>query len=375
MKSLRHFALALLLMAPAAWAAGGQFFVYIGSYTNGGKSKGIQLFKFDSGTGQLTPAGLAAEAVNPSYVNFHPNGKYLYAVSEAGRAGAVSAFSIDRATGKLTLLNTQPSKGNGPCFVRVDATGKTLLVANYGSGSVAALPIKDDGSLGEAVGFDQHVGKGANPKRQEGPHAHSANFSPDNRFAIVADLGLDKLFVYKLDPAKAMITPNDPPAFNTPPGSGPRHFAFHPNGKYAYVINEIASTVTAMSYDKAKGTFQELATVTTLPADFKGATTTAEVVVHPSGKFLYGSNRGHDSIAEFAIGKDGRLKLVGHTSTQGKVPRNFNIDPTGKWLIAANQNTDNLVVFRIDGKTGKLTPTGQNVPSGAPVCVKFLAAP
>jgi len=386
MRSVVHLLLTTVLFtAVCAWAAPktakGKYFVYIGSYTNGGKSRGIQLFRFDAATGKLEAAGLAAETPNPSFVNFHPNGNFLYAVSEmpargGGKGGAVSAFSIDHATGKLTLLNTESSNGAGPCFVRADATGKVVLVANYGSGSVAALPIKPDGSLGAPAGFDQHSGSSVNKGRQEGPHAHSANFSPDNRFAIVADLGLDKLFVYRLDPEKAGITLNDPPFFSTAPGAGPRHFAFHPNGKFGYVINEMGQTVTAMSWDAQRGAFTELQTVSTVPADYKQpGNTCAEVVVHPSGKFLYGSNRGHDSIAVFTIDKSGRLTLKGNTPTQGKVPRNFALDPSGRWMIVANQNTDNLVVFAVDQKTGGLTPTGQNLPAGAPVCVRFLPAP
>lgn len=354
-----------------------EYWVYIGCYTNTKKSTGIQLFRFDAQSGKLTPAGIAGEVVNPSFVDLHPSGKYLYSVSEIStmdgqRTGAVTAFSVDGKNGKLTPLNRMPSRGAGPCFVRVDQTGKMVMVANYGSGSAASLPIKTDGSLGEAASFHQFTGSGPNKKRQEAPHAHSATFSPDNRFGIVADLGTDRLMVFRVDPAKATLTPNDPPSFSTPPGSGPRHFAFHPKGKYAYAINEMASTVTAMTYDKTRGTFHEIETVSTLPPDFKGDTTTAEIKIHPSGKFLYGSNRGHDSISVFTIAGNGKLKLIDHTSTQGRVPRNFSLDPAGKWLIAANQSTDNLVVFRVDGKSGKLSPTGQNLPAGAPVCVKFL---
>lgn len=365
--------LALAARKPAAK----EYWVYIGCYTNSNKSTGIQLFRFDARSGKLSAAGVAGEVANPSFVDFHPSGAYLYSVSEISnmngqKTGGVSAFSIDRKTGKLTLINGAPSRGAGPCFVRVDHTGRMAMVANYGSGSTASLPIKADGSLGESASFHQFTGSGPNPRRQREPHAHSATFSPDNRFGVVADLGTDRLMVFRVDPAKATMTPNTPPSFSTPPGSGPRHMAFHPNGKYAYVINELASTVTAMSYDKEKGAFTGIETVTTLPADFKGETTTAEVKIHPNGKFLYGSNRGHDSISLFSIAADGKLKLLGHTSTEGKVPRNFSLDPSGKWLIAANQNTDNLVVFSVDAKTGKLTPTGQNLPAGAPVCVKFL---
>jgi 6-phosphogluconolactonase len=372
---------ALLLFLAAVSSAATDYIVYIGTYTNSntGKSEGIYAYRFDAGSGKLTEIGLAGKATNPSFVAIHPNHKYLYAVSEvSGRgnqpSGAVTAFSIDPKTLKLTPLNQVPSKGSGPCYVAIDKTGKCALVANYNSGSVALLPVKADGSLGEATAFDQREGKGADSRRQSGPHAHSIFASPDNRFALSADLGLDRVFVYKLDPAGGKLTPNDPPYGNIKPGGGPRHFDFHPSGKFVYVIQEMGSAITAFNYDKARGAMSEIQTVSTLPADFKGDNTCADIHVHKSGKFVYGSNRGHDSIAVFAVapGK-GTLKLVENTSTQGKVPRNFGIDPTGKFLIAANQSTNNLVVFRIDQKTGKLTPTGQSVEVGSPVCVRFMA--
>ena len=363
----------LLLVALVAPLAAADYFVYVGTYTRG-TSKGIYVYRLDSASGKLTPLGLAAETVNPSFLAIHPGGKFLYAVSEAGGAGMVNAFAIDAKTGMLKFLNKAASKGSGPCHATVDKTGRCLLVANYGSWSVAALEIKADGTLAESASFVQHTGSSVDPKRQQGPHAHSVNVSRDNRFAVVADLGLDKLLVYKLDAARAAITPNQPPFAQVKPGSGPRHFAFHPNGKLAFVINEMASTVTAFRYDAAEGAFKEVDTAGTLPAGFSGTNSTAEVQVHPGGKFLYGSNRGHDSIAVFAIDAGaGKLKLVQHESTQGKVPRNFGIDPAGSWLIAANQSSDSIVVFRIDKKTGRLTPSGQKLDVGAPVCVKFLA--
>jgi 6-phosphogluconolactonase len=256
----------------------------------------------------------------------------------------------------------------------VDKTGRAVIVANYGSGSAAVLPLEADGRVKPASSFVQHSGSSLNPKRQSGPHAHSVNLSADNRFAIVADLGLDQVLVYKFDAANGAIEPNQPPFFAVAPGSGPRHFAFHPNGRYGYVINELASTVTAMSWDAARGVFRELGTVSTLPKGFTGGSTTAEVQVHPSGRFLYGSNRGHNSIAAFAIGPKGTLKPAGHTPSGGEIPRNFGIDPTGQFLIAANQKTDSVVLFRIDQKTGALTPTGARFELGAPVCVRFLPA-
>ncbi|MBM3888899.1 MAG: lactonase family protein [Verrucomicrobia bacterium] len=362
--------------------ASDSYIVYLGTYTRSGASKGIYTCRLDADTGKLSAPELAAETTNPSFLAIHPNRRFLYAVGETGtfagkQTGMVSAFAIDRATGKLTLLNKQSTGGPGPCHVTVDHTGKCVLVANYGGGSCASLPIKDDGSLGEAGSVIQHEGSSVNPKRQTGPHAHSINVSPDNRFAFVADLGLDKMMVYKLDPAKATLTPNDPAFAAVPPGSGPRHFAFHPSGKFAYVINEMLCTVTAFSYDAARGALRAIETVSTLPKgeSVQPGYSTAEVQAHRSGKFLYGSNRGHDTIAVFTVDpRSGKLKLIQNEPTQGKIPRNFGIDPTGKWLLAAHQNSDNVVAFSIDPKTGKLKPTGQSIPVAASVCVKFMKA-
>jgi 6-phosphogluconolactonase len=358
----------------------GDQLVYIGTYT-GEKSKGIYAFRFDSGSGALTPLGLAGEVTNPSFLAIHPTRRFVYSVSEVEnfdgkKVGAVSGFTIDRATGKLTLLNTVESKGAGPCHVSVDKTGKNVLVANYGGGSVAVLPVDTStGRLKEASSFMQHSGQVADMKRQGGPRGHSINLSPDNRFAIAADLGLDQLIVYKFDAAQGKLTPNDPPFIKLAPRSGPRHFAFHPNGKYGYAINEITCTMSALSWDKKTGVFKELQTITTLPADVPvtAKLSTAEVQVHPSGEFVYGSNRGHDSIAVFSVDpRKGTLTAVEHTPTQGNIPRNFGIDQTGKFLIAANQRSNNLVVFKIDQGTGKLTPTGQTAEVGTPVCVRFM---
>ncbi len=363
--------LALPLFASSAGAT--EFFVYFGTYTEG-LSKGIYVSRLDTATGKLTEPNLAAETANPSFVALHPNRKFLYAVSEGGgpKAGAVSAFAIDPKTGRLAFLNKVSSKGGGPCHLNVDKTGKNVVVVNYGTGSTAVLPIEPDGKLREASSFIQHKGSSADKSRQEGPHAHSVNFSADNRFAVVADLGLDQVLVYKFDAAKGTIAPNDPPFATVAPTSGPRHFAFHPHGKFAYVINEMKSTVTAFSWDASHGVLKEIQTIGTLPAGFTGENDTAEVQVHPNGKFLYGSNRGHNSIAVFSIDpKKGTLTPVEHVSTQGKIPRNFGIDPTGSFLLAANQDTNNVVVFRIDAKTGRLTPTGQVLQVGKPVCVKF----
>jgi 6-phosphogluconolactonase len=354
--------------------------VYVGTYTTGGStSKGIYQLELDLSSGALTSPKLAGEAVNPSFLAVHPSRRFLYAVGEVSdfqgqKSGAVSAFAVDPASGTLSLLNQQPARGQGPCFVTVDRTGKNALVANYGSGSVACLPIGGDGRLGPASSFIQHEGSGAVPGRQAGPHGHSINLDAANRFAIAADLGLDKLLVYKFDAAQGTLTPNDPPFAKVAPGAGPRHFAFHPDGRHAYVINEITLTVTAFDYDPDRGTLSEIQTISTLPEGVKDKNlSTAEVQVHPSGRFLYGSNRGHHSIAIFAIDPaTGRLRAVGHQSTQGRTPRNFGIDPTGTFLIAANQDSGTLVVFKIDPQTGALAPTGHTAEVPKPVCVKFV---
>jgi 6-phosphogluconolactonase len=354
-----------------------KLWVYVGTYTGIG-SKGIYRFDLDLATGKLTSRGLAVAAAQPSFLAIHPNHRFLYAVGEVADfggkdTGAISAFSIAAKTGKLTLLNQQPSGGAGPCHLVVDKEGKHVLAANYNGGSVCVLPIRDDGSLGKATAFKQHKGSSVDKDRQKGPHAHSINLDAANRFAFVADLGLDKVLIYRYDARKGTLTENDPPSVALPGRSGPRHFAFHPDGKNAYVINEMKSTVTALDYDARHGILKPVQTVSTLPRGFKGNTSTAEVQVHPSGKFLYGSNRGHNSIAIFAIdAKTGKLSFIAHQADQIKTPRNFGIDPTGTFLVVANQDSASLVVFRIDPKTGKLTPTGTKVKVPKPVCVKMM---
>lgn len=350
--------------------AKGGWFAYIGTYTRQ-KSKGIYVYRFDPKTGKLTGGTLAAETSNPSFLAVHPSQKYLYAANENG-TGMVSAFAIDPASGQLKLLNSVSSKGSGPCHVSVDKTGKWVFAANYNNGSAAAFPVKEDGSLGEAAWTVQDSGSSADRQRQSGPHAHSANLSPDNKFMLLADLGLDEVLVFKLDAAKGTVTPNDPPFAKLAPGSGPRHLAFSTNGKYVYVISEMAATVTAFRWDAAHGKLAEFQTISTLPADYTGTKSTAEIAAHPNGKFLYGSNRVHNSIALFNIdAATGKLAMVDVFPSQGKTPRNFAIDPTGAFLFAAHQDTDNIVAFRIDAKTGRLTPTGDVLDVGAPVCVVF----
>jgi 6-phosphogluconolactonase len=376
------FALALAVspLAPAVAPNGGgkidQYWVFVGTYTGPkpgekGQSAGIYRYRFDAKTGKLSDGAVAAQTRDPSFLAIHPTKRWLYAAGEG--PNELTAYSLDTKTGQLTFLNSQKSGGGAPCHVTVDGEGKCLLAANYGGGSICCLPIQPDGSLGAATTFIQHKGKGPNKARQEGPHAHSINVDAANRFAFVADLGLDKVLIYRLDPAKGILTPSDPPAVELAPGAGPRHFAFHPSGKFAYVINELESSVTAMSYDAAKGTLKVLQTISTLPGPHKG-NSTAEVVVHPSGKFLYGSNRGHNSIAVFAIDeKTGELKATGHQSQGIKTPRNFAIDPTGAFAIVASQDGDNLLVFSVDAKTGALTPTDMRVEVKRPVCVRFVA--
>lgn len=378
----------LLLVAGAAPAGHTKYLVYVGTYTQDeGKatpSKGIYVLSYEVGSAQdaaprVTPLGLAAETTNPSWVALSPNGRFLYAVNEVGdykgpNSGGLSAFSIDRATGKLTFLNEVSTRGADPCYVTVDRTGKFVLVANYTGGSVIVFRVDKDGKLGEASDFLQHQGHGTDPKRQEGPHAHSIDLSPDNRLAYVDDLGLNELQVNKFDATKGGLTMNIPPV-DLNPGAGPRHFALHPNGKFAYVVSEMSGTVTVFSNDARTGTLHSLQTISTLPKDYSGAIEDAEIKVHPSGKFLYASNRGDaSSIAVFAIDPTkGTLTTVEITPTQGKTPRSFEIDPTGTFLLAANQKSDNIVIFRIDQETGKLTPAGKVLDVGAPVCVKFLA--
>ena len=360
--------------APAA-AAGGTMNVYVGTYTGGASaSKGIYRLRLDLTTGALTEAGPPTESASPSFLALHPSGRYLYAVNESGGPakdeGGVSAFAVDAKTGALTPLNQQSSRGGGPCHLSLDARGRFVLVANYGGGSVAVLPVEGDGRLSPATTFVQHVGHGADPGRQKGPHAHWVDLDRANRFALVADLGLDEVLVYRFEPAKGNLTPNQPPFVRVAPGAGPRHVAFSPDGRHAYVINEMQSTVTALSYDPQAGALAELQTLSTVPAGFTGSTDTAEIAFRPDGKFLYGSNRGHDSIAIFAVDSaTGKLTAAGHQSTRGKKPRSFAIDPTGTYLLAANQDSDSIAVFRIDAASGALTPVGAPFSVPRPVCV------
>lgn len=369
--------LALLAPALAREPAPSKITAYFGTYTAAKGSKGIYMAAFDPATGQLGEPRLAAEVVNPSFLAIHPTGKYLYAVGEITdfdkktRSGAINAFAI-QSDGTLKFLNAESSGGGGPCHVIVDKAGKFVLAANYGGGSACVLPIEADGKVGKMVGFAQHKGSSVNKSRQEAPHAHSINLDAANNYAFVADLGLDKVLIYKFDRETGKITPNDPPAGELKPGAGPRHFTFHPSGKFAYANNELDSSVTLFDYDAATGKLTPQQTLSTLPEPTKG-NSTAEIVAHPNGKFLYVSNRGHNSIAQFLVDPTtGKLTANGHQGKGINIPRNFALDPTGKWCLVCNQEGNSVIVFKVNLETGKLEPTESKIEVPRPVCVRFL---
>ena len=343
--------------------------LYIGTYTST-TSEGIYIYKMDQITGALKRAG-SVRSENPSFLTIDPAKRFLYAVNETP-TGAVTAFRIDAATRQLTLLNQQPSEGADPCHLSMDRRGKNLLLANYTSGTVSVLPVQRDGSLGAAIDVEQHEGSGPR-EQQKGPHAHCIKLDRANRFALAADLGSDKVMIYRFDPQHSKLMPAPQPSATLHRGAGPRHLTFHPNGKFVYVINELDSSLTTFKYDSVKGTLTAFESVSTLPRDFVGTSYCADIHVSKSGRFLYGSNRGHNSIVVFAIDpRTARLILVEHVSTEGNWPRNFAIDPTGRFLLVANQRTDNVVVFRIDAQTGRLTQAGQIEQIPVPVCLQFL---
>lgn len=361
--------------------------VLVGTYTNKTQSKGIYAFSYDAETGKLTPKGIATETPDPSFVVIHPNGKYAYAANETGKQSTVSAFALDAQSGKLTLLNQLPALGEDPCYLSFDRTGKFLFVANYTSGTITVFPILPDGKLGEHTAALQNKGAlGPNKERQEGPHAHWIEVSAHNRYVYVADLGLDRVLICKFDAAKGTLTAEDGPsakdtaadaakgdAFTAAlsPGTGPRHVAFSHDGNFMYVLGEMKSTVTVFANDQRE-TYRVIQTVSALPQGYSGRNDAAEIAMHPSGKWLYASNRGNDSIAVFAVepGK-GTLRLITNVPTGGKEPRHFAIDPAGKYLLAENQNSDTIVTFRIDPASGNLTPTGDVAQVPSPVCLAF----
>ena len=355
--------------------------VYIGTYTTKTKSEGIYIYKLNLSSGELLPYKNAVATVDPSYLAIEKHGRFLYVVNETenyegAKSGAVSAYAIDKKTGELTFLNAQTSLGGAPCYVSVSDNGKFVLVANYSGGNAAIFPVESDGRLGTAVDLKQHFGMSVNKTRQESAHAHSITLDRKNNFAVVCDLGIDKVMIYAFDDKTGKLQINSAQNFfQTKPGAGPRHFAFHPNHKTAFVINELDSTFTSLVYDDKKGTLVEIQTVTTLPEDYKriAANTCADLHLSPDGKFLYGSNRGHNSIVSYKIDEEkGMLEYIEHISTQGKTPRNFAIDPTGNFLLAANQNSGSIVVFRIDKKSGKLSDTGFKAFVPSPVCLKLI---
>lgn len=349
---------------------------YVGTYTSG-KSEGIYFYSLNLASGELTHISTTKNVKDPSYLAIAPNRRRLYAVNEVEdfghqKSGALSAFDIDQRTGSLRLLNQQPSLGGAPCYVTVDRTGRFVLVANYSGGNVAVRPIRRDGSLGEATDVKQDEGSSVNVDRQQGPHAHCIVLDPTNRFAYTCDLGTDKIMSFRFDRQRGKLIPNKKPWVAVKPGAGPRHLTFHPNGKYAYLINEMHLTVSAFAFDRIRGNLMEVQTLPTLPREPTAADSGADIHVSPDGRFLYCSNRGHDSIAAFKVDlRSGKLTFVAHESTGGKTPRNFAIDPTGAFLLAANQNSDNIVSFRLDPKTGRLSATGHVAEVPSPVCLKF----
>ncbi|HWN08648.1 MAG TPA: lactonase family protein [Pyrinomonadaceae bacterium] len=353
-----------------------ELLVYVGTYTSG-RSEGIYLYRLNPSSGELKHVATTKDVKDPSYLTLAPNRRYLYAVNEleefAGKkSGALSAFAVNQRTGELRLLNQQPSLGGAPCYVVVDRTGRFVLVANYSGGNVAVLPVRRDGSLGEPIDVQQNEGSSINTERQQGPHAHCIELDPTNRFAYVCDLGADKIMIFRFDRRQGKLTAGKTPWVPAKPGAGPRHLTFHPSGKYAYVLNELNATVTAFAHDRVHGNLSEVQTVPTLPREPTAADTGADIHVSPDGRFLYCSNRGHDSIAGFMINpRNGKLDFIAHEPTGGKTPRNFVIDPTGAFLLVANQRSDNIVTFRRDRKTGRLTPAGHVAEAPSPVCLKF----
>lgn len=368
-----------LMSGNSAAHDGHSYWAYVGTYTRGPSSEGIYVFSFDSKSGAVGEVALAAESDNPSFLAVHPDGQHLYAANEVGdfggeSSGAITSYRITQDTGRLEAINQQSSRGAAPCHLVVDPAGRNVLVANYTGGSVAAFPVQHHGGLDPASSFHQHSGSSVNPRRQTAPHAHSINLDPAGKFAFAADLGLDKILIYRLDVSSGTLEPHEPASVSVDPGAGPRHFAFHPSGKFAYVINELSRTVTAFRHDQ-QGKLESIQTISTVPEGIsRDGFSTAEVRVHPSGKFLYGSNRGHNSIVIYQIDpQQGTLTLVGNESTRGETPRNFAIDPSGEFLFAENQKSGDIVQFKVDTETGKLTPTGRVLKVPSPVCIRFVS--
>jgi 6-phosphogluconolactonase len=359
----------------AARTVNSERIVYVGTYT-GETSRGIYAFRFDDSSGGLTPLGLAAETPSPSFLTSSANGRVVFAVNElqsfrGAASGSVTSFAVDPVTEKLTEISIQPTRGAGPCHLALDQTGRYLAVANYGGGDFALFPVGADGRLQPATSVVRGDESQAGPSTAAGRLGHMVGFDAHNRFMLAADKGLDQVLVYRFDASKGILAPNRPPSAALPIGSGPRHFAFHPNGKWLFAISELAATITTFEWDQASGRLTAGGSVSTRPAGVTTGTT-AEIAVHPSGRFVYGSNRGHDSIAVFRVDGGGALTLVQYESTRGKTPRHFAIDPAGRWLIAANQESGTLAVFRIDPNTGRLSPVGPLTSVGSPVNILFM---
>jgi 6-phosphogluconolactonase len=364
----------------ASYSDASDSLVFFGTHSVG-TGRGLSVAHFDSDTGVLSKPALVVEAAAPAFFVIHPDGRHLYACNSndfaRGFTGeTISAFSIDPQTGRLTLINQQSSGGADPSYITLDATSRYVLNANYKGGSIAVIKLNPDGSLGERTAVIQHHGSSIDPKRQTQPYAHCIRIDPTNRFALVADLGLDRLFVYRFNAQDGSLQPNDPPFAKVSPGAGPRHLAFDPRGRYVYLINEMASTIVTFAWDSKRGVLTERQTLSTLPEDFQGTSQCAEILVHPNGKYVYGSNRGHDSLAVFAVdARTGQLRLVEHVATQGRTPRNFAFDPSQQWMIVTNHGSDNAMVFRVDAETGRLTPQGQPVGIVYPFGIGFLKVP
>jgi 6-phosphogluconolactonase len=362
--------LAVILSARAMAA---DMFVYFGSHGKGSHI-GFSLARFDTDTGKLTEPVFLEEAEAPAYFIIRPDGKRLYTCNSFP-GSSVSAYAIEPTTAKLRFLNQQPSGGGDPSYVSLDPSGRYLLVANFLGGSAAVFALRTDGSIGRRTAFIQHIGASLDPHDPRHAHAHSIRFDPSHHFVLLADLGLDKIFIYRLNPNTGALTSNDPPFASVAPGSGPRHTTFDPRGRYVYAINQTANSIVRFGWDSDRGALTQFETVSTLPEGFKGENTGAEILMHPNGKFLYATNRGNNSVAVFSVQTDtGRLTPIQHISTQGKTPRNAEVDPTGKWLLVSNQDSNNAVVFRIDQSTGRLTKNGDPVPVRAPFCERFLPA-
>jgi 6-phosphogluconolactonase len=371
MINVRVTAFSLLLTTLTTLAMSKTSLLYIA--TQDPVKMGITVAEFDPATGRLSAPKLVMETRDPAHFTVTPDGRHLY-LCNTGTPGGVSAFAIkDRKTGALELLNYKESQGRGPSYVSVDETGKVLLDANYGGGYVEAFTLAKDGSLAAQSAFVQHAGSSVHPQRQTKPYAHWVRADPTNKFALVTDLGTDQIMVYELDAATGKLAPNDPPSVKTPPGTGPRHLAFHPNGKWVYATAELANEVMAFNWDSSKGTLALFQEVKTLDPSFTEASTAAEIAVHANGKYLYASNRGEDSIVVYSIDpKSGELTFEQRVASRGKVPRYFTFDPTHRWLIVANQEGANVAVFRVDEKSGELAPVGEPVALVKPMGVVFL---